>query len=302
MQRNMVITLLVLSLAFLATAGSSPLPAAGPRNLVVFFEFLDNANGVEDAVEFIFNKMLGLGDQLIIQSPARTYGFSQATLSQPKAELIAKMQEKLRGDISKSGQNYKQVIKNLETAVFNIEDFVMSSGAEDSGKGGQPQTSDLSELFILYRQELANLNQLRIVNEKSLRQLSAAFRGQKGENHIIVLFEREFRPVPRREVLNILADMPKFATQSNELFFTSNVKEPFDIAALADYYKQVPLTQHFIYVTAKSNSSSGNLLENSNDIYSTFSKLAEATGGVCTTISEPTAGLQSIMKAWKGTK
>jgi hypothetical protein len=295
MQRSMVIALLVLSLPFLATAGSSPLPAAGPRNLVVFFEFLENANGVEDAVEFIFNKMLGPDDQLIIQSPAQTYGFTRATLSRPKAEVIAMMQEKLRGDFSRSGQDYKQVIKNLDAAAREIEEIVYPSGVVDT-------TKDINELFILYRQELANLNQLRKIDEASLRKLTAAFHGQKGENHLIVLFEREFRPIPRREALNALADMPKFASQSNELFFTGNVNEPFDIAALADYYKQVPLTQHFIYVTAKSTSSSGNLLENSNDIYSIFSKLAEATVGVCTTISEPTAGLQSIMKAWEGAK
>jgi len=295
----MAIALTVISLIFLAVAGSSPLPAAGPRNLVVFFEFLDNANGVEDAVEFIFNKMLGPSDQLIIQSPARVYGFSAKTLSRPKAELIAMMQEKLRGDISRAGQNYKQVIKDLEIAVRNLEDFLVG---EYAGSGGVPETRDMTELFTPYRMGLANLGQLRMVNDKTLRQLSAAFRGQKGENHIIVLFEREFRPVPRREALNVLADMPKFAFLANELFLTGDTKEPFDIAALIEYYKQVPLAQHFIYVTSKSTSSSGNLLESSNDMYSAFSKLAEATGGVCKTIAEPTAGLQAIMKAWKEAK
>ncbi len=303
MRRSMAFVLTVISLIFLAGAGSRPLPAAGPRNLVVFFEFLDNTNGVEDAVEFIFNKMVGVSDQLIIQSPARLYGFSPKTLARPKAELIAMMQEKLRGDISRAGQNYKQVIKDLETAVRNLEGFIMPTDMPtEGGQTGAPETRDLTELFAFYRQGLENLNQLRMINDRSLRQLSAAFRGQKGENHIIVLFEREFRPVPRREAMNVLADMPKFAFQANELFLTGNTKEPFDVAALADYYKQVPLTQHFIYVTSKSNSSSGSLLENSNDIYSAFSKLADATSGVSKTIAEPTAGLEAIMKAWKGAK
>ncbi len=299
MRRSMAFALTVISLIFLAGAGSSPLPAAGPRNLVVFFEFLDNASGVEDAVAFIFNKMVGPSDQLIIQSPARLYGFSPKTLSRPKAELIAMMQEKLRGDISRAGQNYKQVINDLEIAVRNLENFLVG---EYAGSGGVPETRDMTELLNPYRQGLANLGLLRMVNDASLRQLSAAFRGQKGENHIIVLFEREFRPVPRREALNVLADMPKYAFQSNELFLTGNTKEPFDVAALADYYKQVPLTQHFIYVTSKSNSFSNNLLENSNDIYSAFSKLANDTGGVSMTIAEPTAGLEAIIKAWKGAK
>jgi hypothetical protein len=304
MCHNLVSSFLAISLIFLASAGSSPLPAAdNPRNLVVFFEFLDNVNGAESAVDFIFNQMLGPSDQLIIQSPSRIYGFSRATLSKPKVELIAMMREKLRGDISQSAQNYKQVITNLEIAVRNLEGFVMPADTPSAGgMGGGAETRDLGELFNYYRQELANLNQLRKVNEAALRQLANAFRGQKGENHIIVLFEREFRPVPRREALNILADMPKFAFQSNEMFLTGNNKEPFDAAALAEYFKQVPLMQHFIYITSKSTSATGNLLENSGDIYSAFSKIAQSTGGVCETISEPVAGLEAVMKAWKATR
>jgi hypothetical protein len=209
------------------------------------------------------------------------------------------MQEKLRTDVSRAAQNYKQVINELEIAARRIADFAYPDMAQS---GGIPETRDLSELFVFYRQELANLSQLRMVNDASLRQLTAAFRGQKGENHVIVLFEREFRPIPRREALNALGEMPRFAFLSNELFLTGNTKEPFDVAALIDYFKQVPLTQHFLYVTSKNTSISGNMLENSGDIYSAFGKIAEATGGVSKTIAEPVDGLEAVVKAWQEAK
>lgn len=289
MRRVIVFILLAISLTFFVAAESRP------RNLIVYFEFLDNANGVEDAVEFIFNKMLRPGDQLIIQSPTRTYSFSPATLSQPKAGLIAMVQGKLRRDISRAGQGYKQVIHNLDAAAREIEELAYPSGAIDTNK-------DMNELFILYRQELANLNQLRKVKDASLRTLTAAFRGREGENHLIVLFEREFRPIPKREALNVLADVPKYAFQSNELFATGNPRELFDVPALAAYFKQVPLAQHFIYVTSKNSLAGGNLFENSGDMYSAFSKLAEATGGVCKTTAEPMTGLEAVLKTWKNAK
>ncbi|MDD8012541.1 MAG: hypothetical protein PHX05_03590 [Acidobacteriota bacterium] len=289
MRRVIVFILLAISLTFFVAAESRP------RNLIVYFEFLDNANGVEDAVEFIFNKMLRPGDQLIIQSPTRTYSFSPATLSQPKAGLIAMVQGKLRRDISRAGQGYKQVIHNLDAAAREIEELAYPSGAIDTNK-------DMNELFILYRQELANLNQLRKVKDASLRTLTAAFRGREGENHLIVLFEREFRPIPKREALNVLADVPKYAFQSNELFATGNPRQLFDVPALAAYFKQVPLAQHFIYVTSKNSLAGGNLFENSGDMYSAFSKLAEATGGVCKTTAEPMTGLEAVLKTWKNAK
>ncbi len=303
MRRIVVSALIAGTLAFLALTGSNPLPAAdSPRNVVVFFDLHESTDGLEDAVEFIFNKLVAPSDQLIIRSPAGLYGFSRAKLAQPKAELIALMRDKLRSDITKGAQSYKQVINELELAVRNLEGLVLPSDVPQGGMNDLPETRDLSELFNFYRQALLNLTQLRKVNDASLRQLADAFRGQQGENHIIVLFEREFRPVPRREALNILADMPKFAFQANEMFLTGGMKEPFDANALAEYFKQVTLTQHFIYLTAKKTSATGNLLENSGDIYSAFSKIAGATGGSCLATSEPVDGLKAVLKAWKEAK
>jgi hypothetical protein len=294
--RAIACTLTLLSLAAFPLAATAPRPqAGGPRNLVVYFEFLDNGNGIEEAVAYLFKRMLGPGDQLIILSPRRSYSFSRDTLAQPRAALIAMMQEKLRGDIARTAQGYKQVIGDLDTAAREIEELAYPTGTVDTNK-------DMNKLFILYRQALANLNQLRHVNEASLRRLAGVFRGHAGENHIIVLFEREFRPIPRREALNVLADTPRFAFQSNELFSTGNMKELFAVAPLAADFKRVPLAQHFIYITSKNASATGNLFENSGDIYAAFSKLAQATGGVCRTITEPVAGLEVVFRSWEAAK
>lgn len=289
MRRRSVLALLAFFLTLSIAAESSR------RNLIVYFEFLGNTNGMEDAVAYIFDRMLGPNDQLIIQSPEQAYGFSRATLSQPKAELIAMVQGKLRADISRAGQNYKRVIQDLEMAADEIEELAYPSGPIDTHK-------DMNELFILYRQALSDLNQMRKINDASLRRLAAAFRGQEGENHFIVIFEREFRPIPRREALNVLAKTPTFALLANEMFTADNPRELFDTEALAAYFKQLPLTQHFIYVKSPSSSTSKNLFENSGDIYSAFSKVAQATGGACVSIAEPVAGLEAIMSTWKGAK
>jgi len=292
MLRTIMLALALNLLAFSAAPTSAPRPeAGGPRNLVVYFEFLENGNGVEEAVTFLFERMLGPDDRLIIQSPARAYSFSRDTLSRPKAELIALMRERLRGDIARAAQSYKQIIGELDAAAREIEELAYPTGALDA-------TKDMNELFILYRQALANLNHLRKFNAASLRRLAGAFSGHKGENHIIILFEREFRPIPRREALNVLADTPKFAFQSNELFATGNMKEIFAVAALANDFNMVPLAQHFIYVTSKHTSSTGNLFENSGDVYAAFSRIALATGGVCRTISEPVSGLEAVFTSW----
>jgi hypothetical protein len=296
MRRRLASILFLATLIVLASVGSGVLQAAdSQRNFVVLFEFLDNSSGVEDAVEYIFNDMLGPDDLLIIYSPVRFYSFSKTTLARPKAELISMMKEKLRGDTSQAAQGYKQVIKDMEGIVRNLETIVLGTGPAD-------EEGDLRTLFMRYSQGLGNLQQLRKVNEPALRQIAGLFRNQRGQNHIVLLFEREFRPVPNRDALNQLRDNPVFAMQANELFASDNLKAPFNADAIGELFMQAPLTLHFLYVKSKSNFTAGDTFENSGDMYAVFSKLAKTTGGVCVTIAEPVAGLKSIMAVLKEAK
>ena len=296
MHLRSVSILFLAALIVLASVGSGVLQAAdSQRNFVVFFEFLDNSSGVDDALKYIFNDMLGPDDLLIIYSPVRLYSFSKTTLARPKAELIAMMKDKLRGDTSQAAQNYKQVIKDMEGVVRTIETKVLGIGPADD-------ESDLSNLFMRYSQGLGDLQQLRKVNETALRQTAGLFRNQRGQNHIILLFEREFRPIPNRDALNQLRETPIFAMRANELFASDNLKAPVDVDAIGELFKQIPLTLHFLYIKSKSNFTSGATFENSGDMYAAFSKIAKTTGGVCDTIAEPTAGLKSIMAVLKKAK
>ena len=288
--RFMLVLFLALSIV-LASAGFNALRATGSqRNFVILFEFLDNSIGLDDALKFIFDDMLGPDDLLIIYSPVRSYSFSKATLARPQAELVSLMNEKLRGDTSRAVQNYMQVIKDMEGVVRDIEANVLKESP-------MAETSDLRNLFMRYRQYLDNLQQLRHVNDAALRQIAGLFRGQRGENHVILQFEREFRPIPNREALNRINDFPVFAIQANELFASDNLKEVVDADAIGELFKQVPLTFHFLYVKSKSNFIRGASYENSGDLYAAFSKIAKTTGGFCDSITKPVAGLESVMTA-----
>jgi hypothetical protein len=301
MRYRLISILFLATLLILASRGSGVLRAAdSQRNFVVLYECLDNSSAVKDTVEYIFNDMLGPDDLLIIYSPVRLYSFSKTTLARPKAELISMMEEKLRGDASKAAQDYKEVIKEMASGVRTIESMVL--GEESSAPGEEGSMRDLRNLFMLYRQALGSLSQLRKVNEAALRQIGELFRKQRGQNHIILLFEREFRPIPNRDALNVLHDMPIFGAQANELFASDNLKALFATDAIGEFFKQVPLTLHFLYIKSNSNFTTGAILENSADVYAAFSKIAKITGGVCETITEPVAGLKSIMTALKEAK
>jgi hypothetical protein len=296
MTRNLVSILFLAILCVFSASGAGALQAAdSQRNFVVFCELLDNTNGLEDAVDYLIKDMVSPNDQLIIYSPVRLYSFSKTTLARPKSELIAVLREKLRTDISQASQNYKQVVRDLEAAATAIQTKVLDTDSSD-------ESEDLRNLFMRYRSGMANLQQLRKVNEAVLRQIAELFRKQTGQNHIVMLLEREYRPIPGRDALNELHNVPVFAFQCNELFSSENMKSPMDTDALGEFFKQVPLTFHFLYITSKNTSVTGSKFESSGDLYAAFSKLAKTTGGVCDTMAEPAAGLKAVYTALKETK
>ncbi len=287
---------IVLVLSTLLLPIAAPAADDAPRNFVIRFDILNYDGSVDDAVRFIFSDLLRSGDQLIVYSPARVYGFSKTTLTKPRSELIAFLQKNLRDDTSKAGRSYELVIRDMKGYVRTLENVIL-------GMAASPQEAevDLKNSIGSYRNQLENLQQLRRINEPLLQQLVGIFRNQPGSNHLVIFYEKELRPVPKRQVMDKLRDMPKISFQALELFAQDNTKAPFDAAAFAAQCAQMPVKVHFFYVKPKNEDTlSEGMFEQSGDIFNAFSSVAKATGGLRSTVGEPRAALVELDKVARG--
>jgi hypothetical protein len=294
-------------IVFLFTLIRFPAPAAdGQRNFIVVFEIRNYTGDLGDAVKYIFSDLLRSGDQLIVYTPAKVYGFSKATLARPQAELVAMLQEKLRSDTALSATGFAAIAKDMKSTVQNIENYLLGgTGSGDSGgvSAGKSDDVDLKNNLANYRQFTANLMQLRRVNDQLLRQMLGVFRSQPGSNHLIVIYEQELRPIPQRRAMDVLREDAKLSFMSQELFAQQSTKPPFDAEAFASLCAQVPLTAHFLYFKPKTGDSlSADFFDNSGDMYGAFGKVTGSTGGVNETVGEVKAGLKTIVNALKATK
>jgi hypothetical protein len=279
--------LLIFCLA-LTAEGNAPKEEVASRNFVLLFEILDYSRELGDSLAFFFNEVLQPGDQLIIYTPARAYGFSKTTLAKPKRELITPMQEKLRSDTAAGSSGYKIIINDMKTQVTAIE-------------GGGTSTADakagIKDALTMYRQNLNNLEALRKVNETLLMQIINMFKTQQGKNHMVMIYQAEFRPIPNKETLTRLRDEQVISFEVTELFASEDQKPPLDAAKFIDVFTKTPITLHFIYVKPKDVPSLQNYKEHSADMFDVFSKIAQATGGIVETTANPQAGLKSLVKA-----
>jgi hypothetical protein len=279
--------LIALSLV-LTVQPSAPQEGGTPRNFVLLFDVLNYTRDAGDAVTFFFTQVLAPDDQLMIYTPARVYGFSKETLAQPKRELSEAMKEKLRGDTAACSLNYKTIFNEMRNQAEAIE-------------GGQTTSADgrsaIKNSLTMYRQDMEDLRNLRKVNEPLLMKIVDMFKTQPGKNHMVMIYEAEFRPIPDKETLSRLRAIPEIAFIVAELFASDDQKSPLDARKFIDLLKEANVSLHFLYIKPKDKSSVQDYKEHSADMYDVFSQIAKGTGGLVETTASPEAALRSLFKA-----
>jgi hypothetical protein len=269
---------------FLVTLSLGALPQESrSRNFILFFEVLEHRKELDNAVSFFFNRVLQPGDQLIVYTPVRAYSFSRLTLAQPKKELIKKVQSQLRGDTAVGGANYKIIMDDMLKQSREIEN------AYDQ--------NSLRRALTAYRQNLNNLRSLRIVSETLLTDIIEIFKDQPGENHIVMTYQAEFRPIPDRDTLNKLRAMPIVSFEANELFFETETKPPVQADLFIELFRESGILLHFFYIKSKDVFTAQNSREQSVDMFNVFNRIAAATGGIVETTSSPEAAFKTLLKA-----
>lgn len=279
--------LITLSLV-LTAQGVGPQAGSMPRNFVLLFDILNYTREMGDAVTYFFNQVLAPNDQLIIYTPARAYGFSKNTLGKPRGELIATMKEKLRGDSAAYSSNYTIILNEMKGLAEAIE------GGQTTGGDAQ---AGIKNSLNMYRQNMENLRTLRQVNESLLMKIVDMFKTQQGKNHLVMLYEAEFRPIPNKETLSRLRAIPEIAFIVAELFASDDQKSPLDAEKFIDIFGEGKVTLHFLYIKPKDKSLVQDFKEHSADMYDVFTKIAKATGGIVETTANPEAALKSLVKA-----
>ena len=277
---------LTFSLILIAN-GQTPKEPAAPKNYVLFFEVLNYTRELGDAVTFFFDQVLGPDDQLIIYTPARAYGYSKNTLSKPKRELSEAMKDKLRGDTAACSSNYKTIFNEMRNQARGIE------GGQTNAEGLIGIKNSLS----MYRQDMENLQALRKVNEPLLMKIVEMFKNQPGENHMVMIYEAEFRPIPNKETLSRLRAIPDIAFIVTELFASDEQKPPLDAQKFIALLRDANIRLDFLYIKPKEISSVQDFKEHSADMYNVFSLIAKGTGGIVETTSNPQAALKSLALA-----
>jgi VWFA-related protein len=235
------------------------------RHFVLLFEIQEYLPKLGEAVKYFFEEVLQPGDTLSAVTPLKTYHFKdEAFTKMSKAAMAEQLISKLKKD----------------TKIANAEYWSLSREVED---------------LIALKDMMLRLEQLRYVEEKNLKSFSDYLRTKDGQKNVFLFYQKEV--------------LPQMSTQALMDASSGNPSNPgvlFDLMDLYDFYRRditfdvklikrlfsdSSITIHFLYLTRISSreldaqrmqsllSLGLTYVEQSEDIFSAFNEVAEATGG-----------------------
>ncbi len=264
--------------------GVMEIPPLTSRNFILIFQATEYTSKIANNIEFVFNQILLPGDRLILVTPEKPYNFSpQALEKYSKDQLIKAMKNTLKRDISTLGTSSESIVKAMRYIIRILPDEL-------------GDIENIRQYLIQYKQLLVDFNTIRKIDEPYLLELSDALKQVKGQSHIFLFYQQEFRPIPDYQTINDLSRMQDFKLDDFgylDVFESDESIESINVKRMQEVFADVAVTFHFIYIK-KSQGRLRRLIwkEHSVDMFNTFSKLARETGGIVETTSKPDVAFQ----------
>jgi len=275
------------------------------RHFFLFFEIEDYTKRLKDGLNYFFENVLILGDNLMIVTPLKTYRFESEVLEKmAREEIVDELGGILRKDAVIGSSEYRSAIEDVTKKARTITALLGSPKerilSEDEGVIGRKEYVD--ELFSEYIQLLEKLEFLRKIDEQKLFDFANHLQEMEGQKFVILFYQREFIPQVDPRVLGqymqMYQNMPNFMFQLQTVYGLSSRDVSFDVERVKQAYSDSSISIHFLFFTKPAEHISGvRFVEHSEDVFSAFREMALATGGFVESSSNPEHLFQKASEA-----
>jgi VWFA-related protein len=262
-----------------APGASPPRPRKG-RNYVLYLELKEYFSQAGDAIDFFINKVLTEDDSLLVVTPVKTYRFHTEVLSSlPRQQIADRLKSILKKDARAGSSRYRSLLREFYKLATEVPPIAEKEVLE-------------TMLFDILRQ----IRDQTEITERDVMRFADALKTLKGEKHVflmlqrdvIPLFEFEFERGPR------LAQLVRPAS--------------FDIDKLKRYLSDASITVHCLYISKVPDFAAQPMLQTgsveaamlrdlSPDIYASFREMADATGGLSESTTNPDFAIRKAAEA-----
>jgi len=260
------------------------------RNFVLLFEITEFLPKIEKSIDYFFNYVIQPGDSLMVITPIKTYNFmSEAIKKLPKDIIIDQLKGKLRKDTKLGNSEYWGLINDLK-AIMSDSDL------------------DLEVRLQNYESSLHRLDGMRSINGKKLLDFAGYLKSLEGQKHVFLFYQKElipkidYRAIMQLESLN--QNHPDLIMKLYELFDFYKRDIAFDVDKVKQAFSDSLISIHFLLITAQrpqmqslEYSNTIRMEEQTEDIFSAFSEMAKATGGLVDSSANAAVSFEKAVEA-----
>jgi len=269
------------------------------RSFFLIFQLTEYNPKLAEAFDYLFNEVLLPEDNLVIITPIKNYSMpKQALKVYSKEQLSKEMQSIIKKDTKIGSSQYRSIMQNLRRIVQAISGDTRALDSESSGG----ESSSLGMLFPRYRQALQDMEKLRVVDEKWFLSFAQQLKRMEGQKNVFFFYQREFRPeLSQRTIDGILSanqDKPNIQGDIQDLFQVYHRYSRLNADRIKQAFADSSMYFYFIFMNKEPEYVLGvQMREQSEDVFSAFKEVTEATGGIVDPSQNPAAGFKNAVAA-----
>jgi len=275
------------------------------RSFFLFFEISDYTEKLGEALDFFIQNVIMPGDNLTITTPMKTYRLKpKAFESYIRKDIVEQLKRILRLDSQTGSSEYRSAIVDLENLakamVGTISDYQNPVSEKLVDTTGSLPYKDLpfDDLLNRYAEILANVESMRTMDQGQLLNFSKILKSAPGQKYVYLFYQRELLPKIDPRILYTYTeryqDRPDIYQTVQGIFEFYRRDVLIDVNAVKQAYADSSTAIHFLLITTPTKELPGiKYFEHSEDVFSAFLEMAQATGGFV----ETSANASFLMKS-----
>jgi hypothetical protein len=233
------------------------IPEVSKRFFILVFETIDYLPQLGEVIDYFFSKVYSKDDSLTVVSPLKTYELKKEIFKlKPLDDIKEELKEKLKQDTIDGNWEYKNIIREIVRGDATPDDFL-------------------------------RLKEMRYIEGSKLLNFADYLKNIEGPKHVFLFYQREVLPRNYNPLQYQSYVMTLDEFEFDITFDADKVKQVFSDASITAHFLYLTNTQQFAISPERMESGSIMLQDRSMNIFSAFSEVAQATGGVTESSMNP---------------
>jgi hypothetical protein len=266
------------------------------RNFYLFFEISEYDPRIGEAVDYFLKNVIYPGDVLVVVTPTSSYKLRAKALElKSRDEIVKQLRGILRKDALVGSSEYRSMLQELTELASSIssslerrEDVFVR---EDTASLTREETGyfelegrTMGEKLMRYQYILGRLEEMRYVSQEKMIDFADLMEEEEGQKYVFLFYQNEYVPQIDPKILTqymaLYQDRPNIEQTISGImnFYRRDIS--FDVNKVKQVYADRSISIHFLFISKSTELIPGVVFqERSEDIFSAFREMADATGG-----------------------